>query len=418
MWHRVHIQCDTCEKVTNLRVHIPEKKEVPINFKCLNCSSELKASVHVDFSVPTWEIKVHKGIPVNGEFNEGDYFYEFSDSVATRPPSDKPFDGIMPTLRKSMESFIKQKEIKDSRRIHTNEEWEDVKTLARAYARFDKAIIDRLAQKLIGDIHPKEFFNYKIDLDYHRAYFLSLNFFVFPWIDSDSHSDFVTWVSGNIFNESSLSNAELTSIVNEYAGEPNYSKVQNEIAELIVRFIELREYFEYAYIDGQNAVDNFAANHDFSRLKNFYTDCFELLGRESHLVFRFQNMKERGGQDNVPTGSPRNVNSADDFKGMNHGNRLDIIELSSDDEPKLIFSNSFDSKLRNGINHYKAKLDPDSQVIKYYPITRDPEREFTIDYIDFLNKALDCFNSVLKIGQIYKMMKINEFARSSNGKQP
>lgn len=54
-----------------------------------------------------------------------------------------------------------------------------------------------------------------------------------------------------------------------------------------------------------------------------------------------------------------------------------------------MFINSFDNKLRNEINHFKTKVNNNTQIINYYPITKRPEEEHQIKYIDFLYKTLD-----------------------------
>jgi hypothetical protein len=80
---------------------------------------------------------------------------------------------------------------------------------------------------------------------------------------------------------------------------------------------------------------------------------------------------------------------------------------------KNIYNNCFDSKLRNGINHFKANLNTDTQIISYFPVIKRPEEEYTISYLNFLNKTLDIFNSVLKIGQLVKIANVYRFMLSS-----
>lgn len=405
MWTRFHIKCNNCEKVTNLRIQIPERKTLPVSLNCLGCMSELKATLYVNFEKPGWDFKVERGILVKGEFSSGDFFQEFSDTIATGRPSDKPHDILMPTIRIPTGEFEKRKDTKDKRKFHTKEEWEDFKDLAKAYIRFDKPIIEKLIGKIIGELYPKEYFVYRKDLDYHSNYFLTLNYLVFPWIDFKNHLDFVSWLNKNIFNKTNVNNPDLLDFVNNITTDELCNKIRNEIGELTIRFVDLREYFFYAN-NGQNTGDSFASIHDFTKLKNFYTDCFEFIGRTSPLIFRLQNFFERGNQNAIPAGAPKNVTSAATFAALDHGQKLDVLNLSAELEPKLLYSNSFDSKLRNGINHFKAKLNNETQIISYYPITKKPDEEFQLKYIDFLNLTLDSFNSVLKIGQLIKMVTV------------
>lgn len=409
MWTRFLIKCNSCDKVTNLRIQIPEKEILPVSLNCLNCSSEIKATLTVDFINVKWDFTVERGTLVSGEFNSGDYFHEFSDTLATNKPSDKPHDTLMPTLRMPTKELQKLTSTKDRRKLHTADEWEDFKDLAKAYIRFDKAVMEKLVKKIIGKLYPDQLFIYNIELDYHRNYFLSLNYLVFPWIDFDNHSDFVGWLDNNIFNSTNINNTDLLDYIQNITTIDLCNNIRQEVCELTIRFVDLREYFFYAN-NVQNVGHSFAGIQDFTKLKNFYTDCFEFIGRTSHLIFRLQNFFERGNQNTVPIGSPKNVTTAATFAALDHGQKLDVLILSKETEPKLLYTKSFDSKLRNGINHFKAKLDINTQIISYYPITKKPNEEFQIKYIDFLNLSLDSFNSVLKIGQLIKFVTIYKVA--------
>lgn len=409
MWTRYHIECNNCDKVTNLRIQIPEIEILPVKFNCLNCSSEIKAILKVDFKNYSWDFKVERGTLVKGDYSGGDFFYEFSDTLMTSKPSDKPHSLKMPTLRIPPKDFIKFKITKDIRKIHSTIEWEDFKDLTRAYIRFDKPIIERLVSKIIGNLYSENLFIYRNDLDYHRNYFFTLNYMVFPWIDFENHSRFPEWLDTNIFNSKNVQDAELLDFIYNVTTDDLCNKVKSDFCELILRFVDIREYFFYANHE-PSSDSNFAGIQDFVKLKNFYTDCFEFIGRTSHLIFRLQNFFERGSQNSVPPGSPKNITTAAEFAALDHGQRLDVLNLSTEIVPKLIYSKSFDNKLRNGINHFKAKIDSSTQVISYYPITKKPDEEYQIKYMDFLNLSLDSFNSVLKIGQLIKFVRIYKVA--------
>jgi hypothetical protein len=405
MWTRYLIKCNSCDKITNLRIQIPERTEMPITFNCVNCSSEIRAKLIVDFENASWDFTVERGTLIDGNILGGDYFFEFSDTLATNSPSVIPHDKVLPTLRMPTSDFEKIKTTKDLRKFHSNEDWENFKDLVRAYVSFNKNVIERLVKKIGEGIFPTEIFQYDNDLDYNRNYFLTLNYLVYPWIDFDNHEEFIKWLNKNIFTKANLSNPDLNDYVTNILSDTYCQKLKEEMGDLTVRFVELREFFLYANNE-QDSIGVFAGNQDFTKLKNFFTDCYEFIGRTSHLIFRLQNFHERGSQNNLPIGSPRNVTSADDFSSLNHGDKLDILKLSNEIILKLPFIKSFDNKLRNGINHFKAKLNTSSQIISYYPITKRPDEEYRIKYIDFLNVLLDSFNTVLKIGQLLKFILI------------
>src|SRR6056297_1913473 len=209
MWTRYLIKCNSCDKITNLRIQIPERTEMPINFNCMNCSSEIRAKLIVDFKKNNFDFIVERGNLVDGNILGGDYFFEFSDTLATGSPSASPHDKVLPTLRMPTSDFEKIKATKDLRKFHSNEDWENFKDLVRAYVSFNKNVIERLVKKIGEGIFPPEIFRYDNDLDYNRNYFLTLNYLVYPWIDFDNHEEFIEWLNKNIFTKANLSNPDL-----------------------------------------------------------------------------------------------------------------------------------------------------------------------------------------------------------------
>lgn len=405
MWVRFHIKCTICEKVTNLRLQIPEKEKLAINLKCLGCAADLKALLSVDFNNYSWDFKVERGVLIDGDFQSGDYFCEYSDTLPTAPPSSQPHDMIVPTIRMGTDELMRLKEIKDNRKSQREEDWEIFKVLTKAFERFDKPIIEKLSKQLIGDKYISSYFKYDSDLDYQRIYFLTLNHLMFPWIDFESYSAFVSFISQSVFNKVHLTNSDLIDFVDVVMNDDYNKKIKQEINELTIRFSDLREYFFYA-TNQPSATDSFASNEGYLLLKHFFTDCFEFLGRTSHLIFRLQNFVERGSQNSVPKGVPRNVTSASVFSALDHGQKLDILLLSTEPAFREMYVKSFNSKLRNGINHFKARLDQTTHIISYYPVTKRPDEEHQIRYLDFLTASLHSFNSVLKIAQLVKHVTI------------
>lgn len=404
MWTRFLIECHTCLKTTNLRIQIPEEREMNISFYCMECNSEIKGIFKVKMDDEGWGIDLERGKIVDGNLvTDGDYFVEFSDTLSVSKPSKTPHDKIVPTLRKSTQEFLKAKETKDLRKFHTKEEWNDFKDLCRAYVPYNKKVLETLSYRILERIYPLEIFEIKIDLDYQRNFFLCLNYFIYPWIDFDNQKAFISWTSNNIFKPSDFKNPELNELTEKVLNRKRVDKIRADVCDIVIRFEELRHLFFFAIDNKSKSHDSHVPIENFTKLKNFYTDCFEFIGRESELIFRLQNLKERGNQNSIPSGVPRNVVDAISFSKIDNGSKLDIICLSTDPEPKEVYINCFNSRLRNGINHNKCKIDPKTQIISYFPITKRPEEEYQIEYIEFLKLSLDSFNSVLKIGQIIKM---------------
>jgi|GEM_PF-5665626 len=414
MWTRYIIECGTCQKLSNLRLQIPEKERMPISFECGNCKSEISGTLLVDFKKPEFNYESIRGkVLEDAKYDDGDNFVEFSDTIKVAKPSTRPHNLVLPTLRTNTGNFKKSKQAKDLRKLQSDEDWQDLKDLCKVYPN-NKPAIKTLSYRILERIYPKHLYEIKIEPDYRRNFFMCLNYFVFLWIDKQNHKAYIDYLSKELFGVADYSDAEINGFTSTVLGETRNDKIIADGLDLIRRWIELREYFHYVVHD-TTATQVHASLENFTALKNFYTDCFELIGREGDLVFRCQNISERGTQDSIPPGCPKNVTDADSFKTLDNGRKLDIINLSANSEPKSIFVHSFKSKLRNGINHNKAKFDVTNQIIKYYPITKRPDEEHQISYIEFLTVTLDSFNSVLKLLQLTKMRSNYIYFKEKNG---
>jgi hypothetical protein len=405
MWTRYHLKCDNCNNVTNLRVQIPEKEVLPIRFSCGYCSSEIRANIIVDLEHIKYSIEVEKGCLIKDmEFNDGDYYLEYSDTLSVGKPSKTPHDQIMPTLRMDSKDFMIAKIKKDLRIDMEDYDWDLFKDLTRSYSKNEQDAYEMILNKIIDN---KTIPNLNTEIGYHKSFIDVRNMFLNSWIDYEEIEDYKKWLHKKIFTKKFFLKTDINQYLFIYTND-YIEEMQYYICDLIIRFIDMRKYLIYSY--GTNSVgDNYVSEQDFISIKNFYSDCFEFVGRYSHLVFRLQNIYERGSQNIMPNGVPKDVVSADIFMSIDNGRKLDIINLCSEVIPKRVFCSFFDNKLRNGINHYKTIYEEATQIIKYYPITRNPGQEFTLSYMELLGLSLKAFTAVLKIHELIKFVKIYEF---------
>ena len=395
-----------CGKLTSLRLHIPERKELAVTFDCLNCNSEIKGKLIVDYENTRWDLELERGEMIFSDTSEADYYVEFSDTLPTSPPSSEQLSNILPSMRfVEDDNFFELKYIKDSRLFAQQSEWDTLKDLVKAYKTLNKNIISKLSYNLVKHVDPDINSKLEEDLDYHMTFSFTLNYFLHPWVYSSSYKEFAEWTSNFYFNEDRLSNTNIINFATEILSDSETKQISDDFCDLIIRFIDVRDFLLLA-----NALDieteTYVSVTDFTTLKNFYTDCFEFVGRNGHIIFRLQNLFERGDQDLVPDGCPRNVNSANDFQRLDNGKKIDVINLSNEETLKDLFSNSFNHRLRNGINHFKSKFNTESQIISYYPITRRPNEEHTIKYFDFIKLCLNIFSTVMKFQQFLKISLI------------
>ncbi|AUC23429.1 hypothetical protein BTO15_15555 [Polaribacter sejongensis] len=426
MWIRYHIKCHNCKKVTNLRLHLLSREKQDVKFNCPNsdCRTVLEAQLDIDYEkfqsytmdipdasfqgfhrnfLESLDFKILRGEKTEGDFESGDFFLEYSDKLPVKKASTEPHNKFMATVR-DPKNVIESGQRDNIRTLYDNNKWNELKDLVTAYQISNKKNIETISNRLKKEcvlLQEKEF-EFQTDLGFVNAYFFILNHFVFPWIDYEKHSDFIQYLFDTLFKESAFKNPQLNDVADYYTNDSFLQNFNHECSSLINEFIDLRFDFVYTFQDVDFKEKNISTIN-FTKLKSFYTDCFEFLGRYSIIPIKFMNYVERGDITAMPAGTPRNVNNPDDFENLSNGSKMEIFNKYSTGEIFEIFENRFDSKLRNGINHFKAKLDSESQIISYYPITKRPNEEYQISYSEFLLKSLNIFESVLRLNQFIKM---------------
>jgi hypothetical protein len=436
MWIRYQIKCQNCQKITNLRLHLISQDKQSIKFDCPNpdCQSKIEGNLLIDYYKfknykpklitrikalfnksegfkgftknfhQSLELIMSRGELIRADFDSGDYFLEYSDGLAVGKASETVHNKWTPFLRENFKNMEKIGMINSMRNLYDNEIWNDLIDLINAYNIFNteniKSISSRIKTKckLIENIS----FDFSSNLGFINAYFVILNHLVFPWIDFEKHSDFIEFLFNKLFSPASLENRELEIICSTYTENDFLKKFNHDCSLLITRFIELRDLFKLTY-QNVDFKESIISNPNFTEVKSFYTDCFEFLGRYSIIPLKLMNVIERGSIDSMPSGIPRNIFSTIDYDLMNNGNKIEVIEKCTTIEIVELFTERFDSKLRNGINHFKTKFNSNTQIISYYPVTKRPNEEYQISYEDFLLKALNIFESVLRLNQFIKM---------------
>lgn len=407
MWARYHIKCHICDKITNMRIQIPDKELLKVSFPCNQCETELGGELTVDFEKVTFAFQANRGELVNYDHYKGDFFVEISDTLPTKKPSTEPHSVVLPTFR--LKDPFKTKQAKDLKVIVKDEHWEKLLDLCVAYRNLNKPGIKKISSELLP-LFGLEVPNFEKEIDYHITFLNCVNHVIRHWLNIDFNS-FVSFLKSDVYNDCKSYYDKIQDFFSDQLNNNEFDSLRVECCDLIIRFIRNKESFLYVYKE-EISEDDYISNENFVTLKNFYTDCFETLGKYSHLIFRLQNIIERGNENSVPSDAPRDITNAESLSNRNHGNKLEVLEKSNIPELEYLYSgNSFDHRLRNGINHQKAHLNRKEQTISYYPITSRPDEEFTIGYHEFLKKTLFSFSSIFSLIQLVFFAYLNESVR-------
>ncbi|POV86877.1 hypothetical protein C3418_18880 [Aeromonas sp. ASNIH8] len=96
----------------------------------------------------------------------------------------------------------------------------------------------------------------------------------------------------------------------------------------------------------------------------------------------------------------RGYSSLDRFADVDFGNKLAAL----DDSFYRVAAEAVDSRLRNGIAHYKYEYTESTQLIKIYPTKEGLERKNfdEIYFLEFMRKILMLFREVHNINHMIK----------------
>ena len=78
-----------------------------------------------------------------------------------------------------------------------------------------------------------------------------------------------------------------------------------------------------------------------------------------------------------------------------------------------VYNNTFDHKLRNGINHNKAYFDDTSQIISYFPDIQG-KKCYQISYYDFMVHTIKTFWALFDLHQLVKVLLVRYYLSSSD----
>ncbi|MNE00487.1 hypothetical protein D3C80_928960 [compost metagenome] len=216
----------------------------------------------------------------------------------------------------------------------------------------------------------------------------------------------------------------------KYLDETEYDKTRDFISELINKSflrnlhhdclklypkmialdLPLRPALYYDYIDSYDIglTPARVSSADFDTCNNLYKDLAEVFSRQLTLVAGINNLIKRGDHnifcDEVRLNKKKEVirgySSLDRFADVDFGNKLAAL----DDSFYRVNVEAVDSRLRNGIAHYKYEYTESTQLIKIYPTKEGLERKSfdEIYFLEFMRKILMLFREVHNINHMIK----------------
>ncbi|HEM8865016.1 TPA: hypothetical protein U2R11_002244 [Providencia stuartii] len=179
----------------------------------------------------------------------------------------------------------------------------------------------------------------------------------------------------------------------------------------LIKFdLPLRTAFFYDYIneDKYRPVPVRVSTADFDLCNNYYKDLAEVFARQLTLVAGLNNLLKRADHNEFEAslkmtkkqGIRKELISLNTFADIDLGQKIKFI----DDCFYSINKEAIDSRLRNGIAHYKYEYKESTQKITYYPSKEGMERNKyeEISFMEFLRKTLLLFREVHNLNHLIK----------------
>lgn len=399
------VECDVCHAKYVFKCqcdHVMNHGSMPIRVGCKNCGNMLSGEVSLQSLIIT------KGIKHNRENFVEDYPCV---GVSTELPicADCYFtNGQLLTNYMCLPGYVKTENLSaHSRRVSKladgmSKTLEDIKTLYNIYCNGNISVFSAYAEEMFGK-DKNEPIKDKADM---RRGLVNIFMQLFGVIVSKAYclrftEPFVNELDSIVANADANTLKDLLSTV---AAKMNVEGDIDESLKVLMGFIgKIAHFFPVMLLLDEGDFSNpyggklFLSTTDYSEIKNLYAELFELLSRWSMLLVGLENLKMRGDYDKLSTTKPLS-----DFCNMSNGKKSEYI--SANCWLKDYYLQTLDNKIRNGIDHAKAKYNTITQILEYCPNINKPNEKQKIALIDFIFIILQ---QAIKLAEsLYLVMKM------------
>ena len=412
MWVRTLLKCRFCGKVTNLRLEISGPPHQEIKFQCLGCRNNMGGTLHIDYKNIETSFEPINCTEVQGDFlSGGDYSVEYSFDRPVAKPSCQPHDPLTPYLRqfpeaeRALDLFARARW---SQSIASSD-WYNFHSLNNAYIQQNYTTFRKIAGIYLTDEYPM-----KKRVDLQQTFYQLHYLFLAPYIPIDKNHGLVLQMTNYVCQNNEPFVSQIKVFVDHLFAEGYLQAWQKDITKILDNFANNRDWlapFGVHLMTSEASKDYWLKTENYHGAKQFYTDMFEVLGRLLMAIIGLNNIENRGNYQAMPGNMPKSVKTWDDFAEVSNGLKFKFCQ----ENPfwTLVYNNTFDHKLRNGINHNKAYLDDTSQVISYFP-DKQGNKCFQIKYYDFMVHTIKTFWALFDMHQLVKILLVRYFLSSSD----
>lgn len=212
---------------------------------------------------------------------------------------------------------------------------------------------------------------------------------------------------------SKLNDKNLTQLNNRLNRNEYLNNCKRKVYECLDRFVDIFMYLIPAYgvmlfNQSEKSVEFGITTVSFERLKQFYIDCYELLGEMAPIINGLNNLAHRG---NFELCDERVKIKYDDL--FYKPNSLKIKTINQSEKFSTLISIFFDNGLRNSIGHFDYYFNGYDQLIQYEKNTQHDIKNVTykngIYLLEFACKCLKMYKTIIYVEDIIYCIETRDF---------
>jgi hypothetical protein len=402
-------QCNTCDTLIDCRIGMSNRDIQPFQFVCPKCKDRITFTLGCDDLMGATEIKDFKG-PFTGENHFLELHLDFPVLVGKYQPGDTVFFRVLEALGHDGFHHLKFR-LDLLNKLYPKQR--DLSRLIVQYKRNDIRAFEKVVDNL-KDLHSIELKSHKKQ-DILAALYSATSIMSSPLTIHAHNEELSKEMPKMLLLLHSRNNEALgeffDSIIDSSFLKTTHLECISLYPKLIKLDLPLRPALYYDYTEEDlSAVSMRVSTSDFDTCNNTYKDLAEVYSRQLVLVAGLNNLLHRGDSDlfsdsvrlNNKGNVIKNLSSLNDYANVDLGCKLNAI----DDSFFKFNLDAIDTKLRNGIAHFKYDYDDAMQIITYSSAKEGLFREQTIEitFITFMRKMLLLFREVHSLNHLTKAL--------------
>lgn len=402
-------QCDTCNTLIDCRIGMSNRDVQPFQFACPGCKERITFTLGCDDLKGATETKDIKG-PFAGENHFVDLHLDFPVSFGKYQLGDTAFFRVINAIGQPAYHHLKFR-LDLLNKLYPKKR--DLRRLIAQYKRGDIKAFEKVVRDL-NELHGVELKSHKKQ-DVLAALYSATSIMSSPLTIHEHNKELSEEMPKMLFTLHSQHNENLGAffdcIIDSGFLKTAHLDCISLYPKLITLDLPLRPALYYDYTNEDlSAVPARVSTSDFDTCNNTYKDLAEVYSRQLVLVAGLNNLMHRGDfnlfSDAVRLNNKNKV--IKNFSSLNNYANVDLgCKLSAIDDSFFKFdTDAIDTKLRNGIAHFKYDYDEVTQVITYSSAKEGLLREKIIEmtFMAFMRKMLLLFREVHSLNHIIKTL--------------